>query len=315
MSMNRTSLALQAAKAALRVRQRLHISTTSPVCVWDAAKDLGITTWLVDVPSLEGMYIQGTPATILVGARRPTGRQAMTCAHEIGHHTFQHGSQIDEYLASDKAEGRTPEEFLANTFAANFLMTKSAVAQGLLARGIASSQATPEQIYGLATWLGVSYAGLLYHMRSALQIIARSVADRLLKVEPREIRAGLANHLGLRNVPGEIIIADQSWTGRPIDAQVGDVVCVPAGASFDDFCGRLDGAIITPTTPGIGRVYHKALRWAAFLRVSRQHFAGLAEYRHLEEPDDEPTDRVAKPTGSGAIDRDAIDNLAPTDAL
>jgi len=314
MTMNRTSLALQAAKAALSVRQRLQINATSPVCVWDAAKELGIATWLVDVSSLEGMYVQGKPATILIGTRRPTGRQAMTCAHEIGHHAFQHGSQIDEYLVSDKAEGRTPEEFLANTFASNFLMTRGAVAQGLLARGIATNQATPEQIYSLATWLGVSYTGLLYHMRSALQIIPRAVADRLLKTEPKEIRASIANRLGLRDVRGEIIIADQSWTGRPIDGQVDDVVCVPAGASFDDFCGRLDGTVITLTTPGIGRVYHKDLRWAAFLRVSRQHFAGLAEYRHLEEAD-EPTDRAIQPTGLSAIDRNGVDNLAPTDAL
>src|SRR4029079_17163230 len=113
MTMNRTSLALQAAKAALTVRQRLHINATSPVCVWDAARALGIAGWFVDAPSLEGMYVQGKPPTILIGTRRPTGRQAMTCAHEIGHHAFQHGSQVDEYLASDKAEGRTPEEFLA----------------------------------------------------------------------------------------------------------------------------------------------------------------------------------------------------------
>lgn len=229
----------------------------------------------------------------------------MTCAHEIGHHAFGHGSHVDEYLEADKAEGRTPEEFLANTFAANFLMTRGAVAQGLLARGIAANQATPEQIYALATWLGVSYSGLLYHMRSALKILPRPVADYLLKIEPKDIRASLAMRLGVSGAPGEIIIADQAWTGRPVDGQVGDVVCVPEGTSFDDFCGTLEGNVITLTTPGIGRIHHKALRWAAFLRVSRKHFAGLTDYRHLEEADDNsaddgPSGAPQHPSGSNA---------------
>jgi len=304
--MNRASLALQAAKAALNVRQRLHVGSTSPVCVLDAATALGIETWLVDIPSLDGMYVQGRPATILVGTHRPTGRQSMTCAHEIGHHAFQHGSQIDEYLVADKTEGRTPEEFLANTFAAHFLMTRGAVAQGLLARGIATRQATPEQIYSLATWLGVSYTGLLYHMRSALNVIPRPVADCLLKVEPKDIRATIADRLGLARKAGEIIVADQSWTGRPIDGQVGDFVCVPVGTSFGDLCGRLDGTVITLTTPGIGRIYHKTLRWASFLRVSRQHFAGLADYRHLEEVEDEPTDQSSQSASTALVPSDAV---------
>src|SRR5206468_4323883 len=114
---------------------------------------------------------------------------------------------------------------------------------------------------------------------------------------------------------GEIIMADLSWTGRPIDGHVGDVLCVPVGTSFDDFCGKLDGTVITLTTPGIGRVYHKDLRWAAFVRVSRQQFAGLADYRHLEEADDEPNDRTIHTIGVSTIDRGEIHNLAPTDAL
>lgn len=312
--MNRTSLALQAAKAALSVRQRLGISSTSPVCALDAAKTLELETWLVDIPSLEGMYIQGSPATILVGTHRPTGRQAMTCAHEIGHHVFQHGSRVDEYLISDKTDGRTPEEFLANTFAANFLMTRGAVAQGLLARGISARQATPEQIYRLAIWLGVSYTGLLYHMRSALQIMPRSIADRLIKVEPKDIRDGIADRLGLSRTRGDIIVADDAWIGRPIDGQVGDVVCLPAGSSFDDFCGTLDGTVVTLTTPGIGRVFHKELRWSAFLRVSRRQFAGLANYRHLEDVADDPLDDTHT-TDFAATNQRAHGSFAATDAV
>lgn len=313
--MNRTELALQAAKAALRVRQRLQISPIHPVSVFDLARKLELEAWFVDIPSLEGMYVQGTPATIFVGSHRPCGRQAMTCAHEIGHHVFRHGSHVDEYLVSDKAESRTPEEYLANTFAANLLMTKGAVAQGLLARGISVSESTPEQLYQLAGWLGVSYSGLIYHMRSAQHLIPRHIADRLLKAEPKDIRAELAARLHIDAPGGEILVADSAWVGRPIDGQVGDIVALPNGTSFDDFCGTLDGKVLTLTRPGIGRVYNRDARWSAFVRVSRRSFAGLSDYRHLEEVEEEASEAENNGVATSGLARHKSDSYQSTDAV
>jgi len=68
------------------------------ICVYDVAQSLGIEVRFVGIPSLEGMYWKKSPATILLGAERPAGRQSFTCAHELGHHIFNHGNKIDGVL-------------------------------------------------------------------------------------------------------------------------------------------------------------------------------------------------------------------------
>lgn len=288
--MNRTSLALQAMKSALRVRQDLQIGSTDPLPVYDSAKKLALEVWFVDIPTLEGMYVSGLPATILITSHRPAGRQAMTCAHEIGHHVFRHGSRIDEVMAGEKVRSTTAEEFLANTFAATFLMTRGAVAQAFLGRGISCTSPEPAQVYAIANWLGVGYTALLYQMRSALHMMPRPWADRLLNVVPRDIRLELAERHGLGYIGGDLLVVDTMWGGRPVDGQVGDVLLVPDGSEFTDPCGALRGRALQLLSPGIGRIHHPGLGWAQFVRVSRRGYSGLAEYRHLEEAEqDEPS--------------------------
>jgi len=286
-AMNRTALALQAAKAALRLRQELQIPSTAPLAVYDVAKRLAIDVWFVDITTLEGTYLPGPPATILVTSHRPAGRQTMTCAHEIGHHVFGHGSHIDEMMAGDKVQSTTVEEFLANTFAVNFLMTRGVVAQGFLSRGISATSPRPDQVYAVANWLGVGYTTLLYHMRSALKTMPRLWADRLLKIAPRDIRVEIAETHGLGDVTGDIIVVDENWHGRPIDGQVGDVLLLPDGSKFQDKCGQVEGRGLSLTCPGLGRVENADLGWAQFVRVSRRGYCGLADYRHLEEVEDD----------------------------
>jgi hypothetical protein len=213
----------------------------------------------------------------------------MTCAHEIGHHVFQHGSRIDEIMAGEKIESTTSDEFLANTFAANLLMTRGAVAQGFLGRGISATSPEPAQVYAVANWLGVGYTALLYQMRSALHMMPRPWADRLLKVAPRDIRREIAGRHGLGHVTGDLLIVDTKWGGRPVDGQVGDILLVPDGSEFTDSCGALRGRALELVSPGIGRIHNPGFGWAQFVRVSRRGYSGLAEYRHLEEAEqDEP---------------------------
>jgi hypothetical protein len=52
--------------------------------------------------SMEGFYFK--PANILVSSLRPVGRRAFTCAHELGHHWFGHGSTIDQLQEDGHAE-------------------------------------------------------------------------------------------------------------------------------------------------------------------------------------------------------------------
>jgi len=303
--MNRTELALRAMKAALLVRQQLQIASVVPVPVFDVAAKLGLEVWFVDVPTLEGMYVRDDVPTVLITSHRPAGRQAMTCAHEIGHHVFGHGSVIDEYVAAEKVESNSADEFLANTFAANLLMTRGAIAQGFLARGISATDPSPEQVYTVAWWLGVGYTALLYHMRSALRIMPRVRADALLQVSPKEIRAGIIDRLHLPYSAGELIPVDTGWTGRAIDGQVGDMVFLPQGVCLEGACGTLRGRTLELRVPGIGRVHDEDTGWAAYVRVSRRGYAGLADYRHLEDPEVRNRDG---PTSAAHIGRESRDD-------
>jgi Zn-dependent peptidase ImmA (M78 family) len=285
--MNRTALAQDAIRAALSLRARLGVGATQPLEVFQVAGRLGITAWFVDVPTLEGMYVGGDPAQILVSAHRPPGRQSMNCAHEIGHHVFGHGSRIDQYLQTESSSISVPDEYLANTFAANFLIHRTAVLRGLLERGISAFDPTAEQVYALANWLGVGYSALLYHLRSALKITPRRAADRLLLREPKDIRLEVLDRHCIPPTGGDLVIVDAKWTGRAITAQVGDTVLVPEGSAFGDDCCRLEGRALRATRPGVGRVYNLQIGWSSYVCVSRRNYAGLAEYRHMEDDSDE----------------------------
>ena len=89
-----------------------------------------------------------------------------------------------------------------------------------------------------------------------------------------------------------LIVVDEAWTGRPIDAQAGDIILLPPAVT-------LEGSVVETvhreridtwsraSNPGVGRALLPDAGWAQYLRVSRKQFAGLARFRHLEEAEDE----------------------------
>ena len=212
---------------------------TEALCIYDAAENLGIEVRFVDIPSMEGMYVRNSGSNsqpiILVSALRPAGRQASTAAHELGHHVFAHGTRIDEYIA-DADETRRDildsEEMIANMFAGFFLMPKAAVEHGFAARACAPVSATPRQVFAVAGWLGVGYGTLIHHMRSSLGMFSFGDAKRLLSIQPKRIRQEI---LGF-NTPSDCFLVDHTWTGRPLDLQIGDMALVSADVEIEGSC-------------------------------------------------------------------------------
>lgn len=299
----RREVAKHAATKALRLRQHLNIAMNEAVCVYDVAERLGIEVRFVDVASLEGMYVK--PASshdkpiILVSAFRPPGRQASTCAHELGHHVFGHGTRIDQYVDGiDVARAQEPpldaEEVLANAFGAFFLMPKAAVERGFRERGLVPNKATAHEVFTVAGWLGVGYSTLIHHMWLSLHLMSQKEAGALLVHQPKRLRADLLGKLA----PANVVIVDLSWSGRPVDLQVGDIAVLPAMTVLETSCGerveadspaaveilhiaRADDAVmIKAQVPGLVRV--EAGNWAAFVRVSRRAYIGRNMFRHLE---------------------------------
>jgi IrrE N-terminal-like domain len=288
MTPERRRLALRATSMALRIRQQHGIAADHPCCVYDLAEKMGVEVRFADLPSAEGVYSPVKPVAV-VSSLRPAGRQAFTCAHELGHHAYGHGEQFDE-LVEDRRERRRhdPKEFEADCFASALLMPKTAVLKGLALRGWNPKNVSEVKVYALASWLGVGYVTLIGNLQWGMNLIDRSRADALSKIKTPQIRKTI---LG-RECKDYLIVVDEAWVGRPVDAQAGDVITLPKaiiieGNVLETIETDDDRIIARAARPGIGRLLMRNSAWAQYIRVSRKQFTGLARFRHLEEVEDE----------------------------
>jgi hypothetical protein len=287
MTQERRSLALRAARRAYELRRLADIPLDGALCVYDLAQGKGVEVRFADLPSMEGIYYPAR-ATIVLSSLRPAGRQSFTCGHELGHHVYGHGEQFDE-LVEDRGTNRRqdPHEYEADCFAGALLMPKMAVLKGLSERRLRPTSLLPEDVYRIANWLGVGYTALITHMGAVLRIISPSQVTALSKVRLPAIRKSvLGTHCS-----EHLIVADEAWSSRPIDAHVPDIIVLPANAEVEGSALEVihrdsSRCVARAARPGIGRVYIPGGDWAQFTRVSRQGFIGLARFMYLEEVDD-----------------------------
>ncbi|MDE0337624.1 MAG: ImmA/IrrE family metallo-endopeptidase [Caldilineaceae bacterium] len=284
---DRRLTARRAVAAALRTRLKAGYGLDHAICVYDLAEKLGVEVRFLDLPSMEGMYSSASGPTIVISSLRPSGRQAFTCAHELGHHTRGDGVDIDEFVEQWEKPRFDPKEFAADCFAGALLMPKMAVSKAFSIRGWSTEECTPEQAVMVAGYFGVGYTTLVHHLRGALQVLPETRVQALLKVSPREAQSLL---LGWQ-APQNVVVVDAHWTGRAVDVEVGDLILVRGGAQSEGLCiepssdvepGRLFKAI----GPGIGRL-EAGSTWSVFVRVSRRDYVGRALYRHWGEAEDE----------------------------
>src|SRR5262245_48455737 len=122
MTTNRRALAQQAMLKSIEVRTAAGRDLKGPICVYALCDDLGVKVRFVDI-NMEGMYRGGERPNILLSALRPLPRRVFTCAHELGHHVFGHGSTIDMLVEEAEQDGVfKPREFLVDTFGGFLLM-------------------------------------------------------------------------------------------------------------------------------------------------------------------------------------------------
>ena len=283
--MSIAELARNAVRAAARVRADLGVGPAEGVCPFDLAGGLEVPVRLVALPSLEGMYSPEPRPTIVVSVERPPGRRRYTCGHELGHHVFGHGTRLDE-LGDEATTMWSPEEFVAQRFAAALMMPKLAVDSAFAKRGWSVSQPTPERIFIVAQELGVGFTTLVGHLERTLGLISRSAADAFRRVRLPRLRERIAGF----DVEHDLLVVDKHWGRRTIDIEVGDVVVLPKNAEFCGTCASIgDGPIqhLSAVAPGVGSLSTDARRPPVPVRVSRRGFTGLARYRHLEEGADD----------------------------
>jgi len=284
----RQILAQQAQQKAIDVRRKAGFDNKSPLCIYGLCDKLNVRVKFVDI-SMEGIYLRETDPVILLSALRPLPRRIFTCAHELGHHVFGHGSTIDELLGeSESSKAFQPEEFLANSFAGFLLMPILGVRKAFVSRGWDAALATPEQIFTVACTFGIGYETLITHMAYALKMLSSSRASTLLKTKPKAIREKVLRY----SSTDPLIIADAHWSMPTIDAEVGSLLLLPSGAEAANDTITLEenhtkGCLFKANRPGLVQVYCRDIGWAVFVRVSRYQFVGLSQYRHFEEVEDE----------------------------
>jgi Zn-dependent peptidase ImmA (M78 family) len=288
MNKDRRQQALMAAKKAYEARKIANLPLDGPCCVYDLVENAGVEIRFSDLPSMEGIYYPAKPA-IIISSLRPSGRQAFTCAHEFGHHVFGHGEQFDELLEERESTRKyDPKEFDADCFAGALLMPKTAVLKALSDRDLRPATVSPDDLYAISSWFGVGYLTLIHHMCRVLDILPTDHAKKLEHVRLPTIRQSL---LGFQS-SAHLAVADAHWSGRPIDAQVSDLILLPPDVVIEGECIRefrrdSKKVIASAERPGIGRVLRPGSKWASYVRVSKHQFVGLARFRHLEETDDE----------------------------
>lgn len=176
------------------------------------------------------------------------------------------------------------EERLADLFAAYLLMPKAAVSQGFKNRCFSPEHSDALQVYTVAQWLGVGYSTLCFHLRHSVRLISPDQFEALSKHRPKDIKHRI---LGF-NSTGGVFIVDNSWYGRPVDVEVGDIIIVPPGTLVEG-TGLRSIASNSPNLPFeatnvcIGRLIVPPNGHSLFYRVRRKNYVGISKFRHLED--------------------------------
>ena len=291
MSQSRRDTAQQAIRTALKTRQQACIDLREPLCVYDLCERMKVSVRFADIPSMEGVYLPDIDPkpTIILSSLRPPGRQSLTCGHELGHHLFEHGEQFDELFEGRNDQRKNAlEEYMVDMFSTMLHMPKIAVSSAFTSRSLDPLTCSHTQIFEIAGWFGVGYSTLVLHMARTLMLIPAARETSLLKHQPKDIRAEI---VGVA-CPTNLYVADRHWTGRAIDLQVGDVLIAPRSTELEGEAIEIVEESRTRTLfkarhPGISRVSHNESSWAAFVRVMRQGYVGLAPYRFDEEVQDD----------------------------
>jgi hypothetical protein len=275
--------------ASITARQTAQLDLFSPICIYGLCAKLGVGVRFNDLASMEGMYDRGTKPRIHLSALRPLPRRAYTCGHELGHHVFGHGSTIDELREeAGRSTSDSPEEILADAFAAFALMPTLGLRRGFAVRGWQPETASPREIFTVACEFGVGYATLVTHLAYGITEIPRGRVTALLRTTPKSLRADILGEIS----SSPLIIADQHFASPTLDAEVGTTLMLPPGAILASDVAVVEkdlsaGRLFRCTKPGIARAVCPGTQWSIFVRVSRYQYVGLAQYRHLEEVNNE----------------------------
>lgn len=275
-------------QASLNARKLAGADLKSPICIYGICEAHGVTVRFNDI-NMEGMYDRSPRPRIHISALRPLARRAFTCAHELGHHVFGHGSTIDE-LRDDhlRNSSRPPEEIMADSFAAFTLMPTLGLREAFVRRKLDPNQASAEELYAIACNFGVGQATLVNHLAYSIGMITHARRDVLGQITPKMIRTQLLGEV----VTEQLTVADTHWNSATLDAEQGSLLLLPTGVVVDTAMLMPErnlpgGRVFRAIKSGITRVAIPGASWATYVRIAPLRYVGLARYRHLEDDIDD----------------------------
>ena len=281
------ALVMKGMQAAIAARAKANLDQKNPICIYGLCEFNGVSVRFNDI-NMEGMYDRAPRPRIHISALRPLARRNYTCAHELGHHVFGHGSSIDE-LRDDNAQNqdRPPEEILADAFASFLLMPTLGLREAFTLRELDPNTASAKDVFSIACQFGVGQSTLVNHMAYGIGMIDAGQRARLGKITPKMIRTELLGG----TVPEPLTVADRDWSSPTLDAEQGTWLLLPHGVVTDTkiLMPHHDvarGRLFKTVQPGITRAVVPGTDWATYVRVAKRQYVGLAKYRHLEDNDD-----------------------------
>lgn len=287
-SQARKALVMKGMQAAIAARTKANIDQKSPTCIYGLCESNGVVVRFNDI-NMEGMYDREPRPRIHVSALRPLARRTFTCAHELGHHIFGHGSTIDE-LRDDQAQNsnRPPNEILADSFASFVLMPTLGLREAFTRRDLDPNKASAIEMYSIACTFGVGQSTLVNHLAYGVEMIGSTQRATLGQVTPKMIRTELLGEV----VAEPLTVADHHWNSPTLDAEEGALLLLPAGVVVDTKIlmperDLATGRLFRTMKPGVTRVVIPGTSWATYVRVARRQYVGLARFRHLEDSTDD----------------------------
>lgn len=281
--MNYKKMAQTALQTALIVRSKAGLGLTDPVCPYDICEEMKIGVKFVDI-SMEGMYVRDPKPRILISSLRPLARRNFTCGHELGHHIFGHGSTLD-HLVNDreKTNYKTPEEFIADSFASFLLLPTVGIRKAFASRAWNPKTATPSQIFTIACNFGVGYTTLTNHLAYSLKYIDSTKVRSLLRSSPQSVREEVLGYTSSQ----PLVIVDNHWMAKTVDVEVGTKLLLPTGVlPLNEKLIPVEDShlanLFQARMPGITRISSADNTWAVFVRIMPFQFEGMGKYRHLE---------------------------------
>ena len=269
-----------AIKKASQIRLSLGYNLYQPINIYDVCAKLGVEVQLVDV-NMEGLYISnGELPRILLSNQRPATRSVFTCAHELGHHLFNHGFKIDIIIDQNLFDTNI-EEKQVDTFAAHFLMPVLGISSQFIKRKITPENASELEYFKISSAFGVGYETVVMHCYLNT-LITESKKVNLLKYTPAKI---LKDYYIKEDSKHPFKIIDEKSLFMPIDLEVDSFLILPKSFDVDDnylkfFAENKTENIYKTVKTGISNIYFE--NQGCFVRIQPKNYIGYTEYRHLE---------------------------------